>query len=215
MTFSTEQRELLKAPLDRKNVAQRSQGGGKVSYIEGWWAISEANRIFGFDGWTRETAHIKQLGEPYEKDGKTRVNYMAMVRITAGGVTREGCGFGQGIDKDVGQAHESALKEAETDAMKRAFMTFGNPFGLALYDKTQANVADEKAAPKEEKPAYVIAASNLIKKASTIKSTEEYATFFDGITPQLDDIKDENFKTYTWTLGELDKIETSLKKEAA
>jgi hypothetical protein len=27
--------------------------------------------------------------------------------------------------------------------MKRAFMTFGNPFGLALYDKTQSNVGDE------------------------------------------------------------------------
>jgi len=39
--------------------------------------------------------------------------------------------------------HESAIKEAETDAMKRAFMTFGNPFGLALYDKQQTNVADE------------------------------------------------------------------------
>ena len=38
---------------------------------------------------------------------------------------------------DLGQAHESALKEAETDAMKRALMTFGNPFGLALYDKQQ------------------------------------------------------------------------------
>ena len=27
--------------------------------------------------------------------------------------------------------------------MKRALMTFGNPFGLALYDKSQENVADE------------------------------------------------------------------------
>src|SRR3546814_9671296 len=69
-----------------------------------------------------------------------RVNYMAKVRITVGGVLREGCGFGQGIDKDVGQAHESAIKESETDAMKRALMTFGNQFGLALYDKTRANV---------------------------------------------------------------------------
>src|SRR3546814_4942354 len=40
----------------------------------------------------------------------------------------------------VGQAHESAIKESETDAMKRALMTFGNQFGLALYDKTRANV---------------------------------------------------------------------------
>ncbi|MFM7549233.1 MAG: Rad52/Rad22 family DNA repair protein, partial [Cyanobacteriota bacterium] len=37
--------------------------------------------------------------------------------------------------------HESALKEAETDAMKRALMTFGNPFGLALYDKRQREVS--------------------------------------------------------------------------
>src|SRR3546814_1258315 len=67
------------------------------------------------------------LGEPnlgkdkYGND-QWRVNYMAKVRITVGGVLREGCGFGQGIDKDVGQAHESAIKESETDAMKRALM---------------------------------------------------------------------------------------------
>ena len=41
------------------------------------------------------------------------------------------------IDADLGQAHESAIKEAETDSMGRALMTLGNPFGLALYDKQQ------------------------------------------------------------------------------
>ena len=40
-------------------------------------------------------------------------------------------------------AHESAIKEAETDATKRALMTFGNQFGLALYDKEQREVADK------------------------------------------------------------------------
>ena len=55
---------------------------------------------------------------------------------------REGSGAGHGIDMDLGQAHESALKEAETDAMKRALMTFGNPFGLALYDKQQRQVSN-------------------------------------------------------------------------
>jgi|TARA_Y100000034_G_scaffold136722_1_gene215223 DNA repair and recombination protein RAD52 len=139
--------EELKKPLDPRHVASRSQGGGQVSYIEGWHAIAEANRIFGFDGWTRETMDLRQLGEPYEVNGKWRVNYSAKVciRVLVPGdfgtlVSRDGCGFGQGIDKDVGQAHESALKEAETDAMKRALMTFGNPFGLALYDKSRANV---------------------------------------------------------------------------
>ena len=136
----------LKKPLDPRHVASRSQGGGQVSYIEGWHAIAEANRIFGFDGWDRETVEIIQLGEPYQnKNGNNVVNYRAKVRIkttaeSCGVVVREGCGFGQGIDRDLGQAHESALKEAETDAMKRALMTFGNPFGLALYDKSRANV---------------------------------------------------------------------------
>jgi DNA repair and recombination protein RAD52 len=146
MTFTKEQIETLAGPLDPKHVASRQQGGGQVQYIEGWHAIAEANRIFGFDGWNRETLEMVQLGEPYENNGKMRVNYRAKVLIMVldengiGKVRREGCGFGQGIDRDLGQAHESAIKEAETDAMKRAFMTFGNPFGLALYDKTRANV---------------------------------------------------------------------------
>jgi DNA repair and recombination protein RAD52 len=49
-------------------------------------------------------------------------------------------GFGTGIAKDYASAHESAGKEAVTDAMKRAFRTFGNQFGNALYDKSQKHV---------------------------------------------------------------------------
>jgi hypothetical protein len=46
---------------------------------------------------------------------------------------------------DLGLAHESAIKEAETDAMKRALVTFGNAFGLALYDKSQRQVSGAPA----------------------------------------------------------------------
>ena len=135
----------LSKKLDPKHVKGRKQGGGQVQYIEGWHAIAEMNAIFGFGAWDRETVELRQLGEPREVDGKIRVDYMARVRITVWGgadgrTVRDGCGFGQGIDRDVGQAHESALKEAETDAMKRAMMTFGNRFGLALYDKARENV---------------------------------------------------------------------------
>ncbi len=38
-------------------------------------------------------------------------------------------GAGHGYDLDLGLAHESAIKEAVTDALKRALRTFGNPFG--------------------------------------------------------------------------------------
>jgi len=78
------------------------------------------------------------------------VTYTARVRISVqvgerGLLIREGTGAGHGIDVDLGLAHESAIKEAETDAMKRALVTFGNPFGLALYDKSQRQVSGSPA----------------------------------------------------------------------
>jgi DNA recombination protein Rad52 len=139
--------EQLSALLDPKHVKQRAQSGRNLSYIEGWHAIAEANRIFGFDGWTRETVDIRCVAEKPRKIGRDDragwgVSYIAKVRVQALGVVREGTGTGHGIDADLGAAHESAIKEAETDAMKRALMTFGNPFGLALYDKAQAGVGE-------------------------------------------------------------------------
>lgn len=141
----------LQAPLDPKHVATRQQSGRALSYIEGWHAIAEANRIFGHDAWASETVDIKCVAEKPRKVGQSGkdgwgVSYVARVRIVADGVTREGVGAGHGIDVDLGLAHESAIKEAETDARKRALMTFGWPFGLALYDKSRENVASEPAA---------------------------------------------------------------------
>lgn len=159
MSFTDAQTRALSAPLDRNNVKARTQAGRQLSYVEAWKAIDEANRIFGFDGWARETVDLRQLGEPRKVGETMRVGYSCRVRITvyAGDrmIVREGCGFGQGIDRDADQAHESALKEAESDAMKRALMTFGNPFGLALYDKSHSNVVD---GPPAEDSAVVAAA---------------------------------------------------------
>lgn len=148
MSFNDTQRRELAKPLDKKNVASRTQSGRAMSYVEGWHVIAEANRIFGFDGWTRETIDMREVRPPElvkNSNGKEtwRVGFICKVRVTAGGVVREGTGFGSGALPDLGEAYESAVKESETDAMKRALMTFGNPFGLALYDKTQANVVDE------------------------------------------------------------------------
>jgi DNA recombination protein Rad52 len=159
--FSQQIKDALNAPLDRQRVKGRRQGGRELSYIESWWAIAEANRIFGFDGWQRETIDLVCVAEGERTIGRDGdrgwgVTYRARVRITIGNaIVREGCGSGHGIDRDKGLAHESALKEAESDAMKRAFMTFGNPFGLALYDKTQEHVSDGEpiAVPLKAPPA--------------------------------------------------------------
>jgi DNA recombination protein Rad52 len=163
--FSDETKSALAAKLSPSSVKTREQGGSRVSYIEGWHVIAEANRIFGFDNWTRETIDVKCVAEKEREIGKQKapgwgVTYVCKSRIIINGVAREGFGAGHGIDRDLGQAHESAIKEAETDSMKRAFMTFGNPFGLALYDKQQTNVGDdapaEKAVPMLERNAFMV-----------------------------------------------------------
>lgn len=133
---------MLAEPLSGDVVRERKQAGRQLSYVEGWYVIQQANRIFGFNGWNRHTLELKPVCDPKQKGTKAlwEVGYMAKVRIEALGVVREGTGFGSGHDKSLPMAIESAIKEAETDAMKRAFVTFGDVFGLALYDKEQTNV---------------------------------------------------------------------------
>lgn len=159
MALSAKQVAELEKPLDMRHVAGRTQSGRKLDYIEGWHAIAEANRIFGFDGWQRETVEMREVRTPEQvksQGGKTtwRVGFVAKVRVKVGDIIREGTGYGSGALPDLGEAYESAVKEAETDAMKRALMTFGNPFGLALYDKERTNVQNsaEPESASEETP---------------------------------------------------------------
>jgi DNA recombination protein Rad52 len=182
--FSAEQTAQLSAKLHPEAVKQRSQSGRNLAYIEGWWAIAEANRIFGFDKWSRETFDIKcvtdaerMLGkEPNQRKG-WGVSYIAQCRVTIGTITREGVGSGHGIDADRGQAHESAIKEAETDAMKRALMTFGNPFGLALYDKQRENVGidevPEPAAPSDDARERIKKLAAALQHCPSVQAVDE------------------------------------------
>lgn len=166
MDWKTAAIELAK-PLDKKAVQPPAKFGPKGSYIEGWHAIAEANRIFGFDGWSDELVMLDCVAENPRKIGREQkdgwgVTYRAKVRVTVtledGGAVREGCGAGHGYDLDLGLAHESAMKEAETDAYKRAVRKFGWPFGLALYDKSREHVGtpdrsnDAGEAPPPDEP---------------------------------------------------------------
>ncbi len=147
MAFSQTQIRKLAGKLPERFVKTRNQRGQTLSYIEGWHVIDEANRVFGFDGWDRETIWSECVWQDGRQDPKA-CTYCARVRIRVRAgktlVSREGSGVGHGTGSTLGEAHESALKEAETDATKRALTTFGNLFGLALYDKDQVGVARTK-----------------------------------------------------------------------
>lgn len=141
--FSRPQLKKLVGKLDRAHVQTRAVDGRKRDYIEGWFAISEANAIFGFAGWDRQMMAFERVFEARE-GRQSLCAYFARVRITVRAgeevILREGTGFGEARGYDRAETHERALKAAETDATKRALMTFGNRFGLGLYDKDQNGV---------------------------------------------------------------------------
>ena len=154
MPFTNTQLRQLRANIRPQVVKQREVEGKVLHYLEGWHIISEANRIFGFDAWDRETLQSQCVWQK-QVDYRYAAAYLTRVRITvrAGDqvVQREGMGSGEALAGTAGQAHERASKTAETDATKRALSTFGNSFGLSLYkDKTEAP-QPKNSAPKAGK----------------------------------------------------------------
>src|SRR5471032_1166192 len=152
--FSPTQLRKLTGKLDSVHVQTRSVEGKSIDYIEGWFALSQANAIFGFANWDRETVHFERLFERTRGE-MTTCAYSARVRIRvrAGDdtVSREGTGCGTASARSAADAHERAIKAAETDGTKRALATFGNRFGLGLYDKEQAGVTPRDCpAPRSE-----------------------------------------------------------------
>ena len=157
MSFSAKQLPALRRNLDGRHIRTREAHCRELSYIEGWFAISEANRIFGFDAWSRETVETRCV-LARENRGSFLAVYIAKVRITVhtdgATIVREGHGSGEGRGASPGEVHDTALKAAETDATKRALSTFGRPFGLELYrkDKSTASQILPKLTPATASP---------------------------------------------------------------
>lgn len=222
--------ELLQQPLNPDHVKSRPKAGISLSYIESWHVINEANRIFGFLNWSRDTIYCKEVSREKNEKGTQIVGYEAKVRITVHcndrTIARDGTGAGSGASKSLCDAIESAAKEAETDAMKRAFMTFGNPFGLALYDKTHANVAAPEPT-EEEKQAKLKAAARAkleiykqeLDKITTARefyafreSKADFRKWLKENLPELDDEAHEAGQRACVRLGMLEEVGVEYKK---
>ena len=155
MGFSDTQTRQLRAKLDGKHVKSRKANGATLHYVEGWHVIAEANSVFGFDGWDRRTLTTRCIWTGMnDKHYATAYTARVRIRVRAGDITivREGSGTGEGRALTPGEAHEIALKSAETDATKRALATFGNRFGLALYDRAQTGVRPQPKSTTETIP---------------------------------------------------------------
>lgn len=187
MSLTDEQIAILNAPLDPKHVKKPSGSfGPKGDYLEGWHVINELNRAFGFDGWSYtidlsrdslEQVEVTKPNKPPEKQWQAA--YTCVCTLTVGNAVRQDVGFGSGFAKQIGDAIEGATKEAATDALKRAARTFGNIFGLALYDKARTNVC----APAPQPPGSVEMFLDGLRAAYKSGDPAEYWT---GHWPSVD-----------------------------
>lgn len=127
----TEVLDALRQPLDATRVGKRPGAGGKqLSYLEAHDVISEMNAVFGYDGWSDKTRELRPL--PNET-APTCFYAIVDVTVKIGShfITKSGEGYGTVLKGNV----ELGLKEAASDALKRACRKFGNRFGNVLYDK--------------------------------------------------------------------------------
>jgi recombination DNA repair RAD52 pathway protein len=71
MSFDPTQVQALSDKLNAKHVKMRcASDGALLSYIEGWHAIAEANRIFGFDAWDRQTIATQCVWQAHSAKAK-------------------------------------------------------------------------------------------------------------------------------------------------
>ena len=144
--------QALGQPLDPALVSQRKGRGGRTfDYLEGHVVIDQANAIFGFGGWGYEvvgdvTLRRIETVDPQTGEVKTSLGYSAPVRVTvAGAPPRTDLGV-HPVTEDNFDGHDTAMKGAVTDGMKRAFRSFGCQFGNGFYgDQPSAT------APKPER----------------------------------------------------------------
>lgn len=141
----------LEEKLDPKYVKQHPFSG--FDYVEAHYVIQEANKVFGRDGWSNTIVSYEPaytgIGQDSRGNEQHQICYSAVVEVEVKGLDengnitstkRQGSATGSGYSKKAPDAHDSALKSAESDAIKRALKNYGNRFGLALYDDSREGV---------------------------------------------------------------------------
>ncbi|PWW72435.1 hypothetical protein C7212DRAFT_301994 [Tuber magnatum] len=148
-------------------------GGSSVAYLRGDVAITLANEIFGFNGWSSEIKDIT-IDDCLESHGKWTVTTSVHLRITLkDGTFREDIGTGESHNQRTKSAAiVAAKKQAVTDALKRTFRTFGNALGNCLYDKQHIKGTRRmKAAQPVQEPNYYkprLLRDRIIKQEETL-----------------------------------------------
>jgi len=158
MTVNREQLDQLLKPINPTRVGKDGKG---FSHLEAWDVRAHLTRIFGYLNWSAELLDLQLVFEQEsQRDGKSRwsVCYRATVRLTVLGAgnpyacatyTEAAAGDSQN-NPSRADAHDMAIKTAESQAFKRAAVNLGDQFGLSLYKdgSTGAVVRDTLVKPE-------------------------------------------------------------------
>jgi recombination DNA repair RAD52 pathway protein len=160
------------------NPSRVGKDGKGFAHLEAWDVRAHLIRIFGFANWSAELVDMEPIFETsIEKDGKTRwtVAYRATMRLTifTGGMedavyTEAAVGDSQN-NPSRADAHDMAIKTAESQAFKRCAINLGDQFGLSLYNNGGTGsvvraVLDAEESREEESKPEVVKAEPSIKK---------------------------------------------------
>ena len=145
--FTDKQREVLLRPVRPGRVLQ-AQG---QSHLPAFDVEAHLTRMFGFEGWDKEVIKLWLISEdstvttkPGSGEERTGwfVTYGCHMRITIrdihGRTAKVLDGTATGSAQNLpsrGDAHDFALKNADSYALKRACKALGDQFGLSLYNK--------------------------------------------------------------------------------
>jgi len=138
--FTPDQVDVLLQPIKSHRVAQ-SQG---FSHVEAYDIRAMLIRVFGFGGFDEVSVDPPVLlyeMETQTKAGKAayKVAYRASRRLVIRAMDErcvyEGTAVGESTMPDYkrGDAHDMAIKTAESQALKRCAINLGDQFGLSLY----------------------------------------------------------------------------------
>jgi recombination DNA repair RAD52 pathway protein len=167
--------QLLK-PLHPSRVAKRSQAGRQLSYLEAWDVKAHLIRIFGFGGWSWNVLKAELAFEEQNEKGQWNVGYKVIGRLY---ISQLGCDYseaavGSASIPQRGEAHDMAIKTAESDALKRAAINLGTQFGLSLYNDGSLADVVHTTLDKPQAPAEVnLHREEIVEQTPSVPDNEE------------------------------------------
>ena len=180
MTFSNDIVKALQQPIDPLRVSKDGKG---FSHVEAWDIRRTMNKIFGFGNWSMNTRNMELVfeieSENPRKAGSTRwsVGYRAQVAVEvhmpdgSRACTYTEWAAGDAINPVRGDAHDMAIKTAESQAFKRCAVNLGDQFGLSLYNNgsvaaTVGDVVGQEHADDGEVPTLIFAFNDVVNEES-------------------------------------------------